>query len=58
MSRKTKTYATRILGGLIFGFSLFIVGPALGTRATLEIIVMILGLGLASVHGTGLQPHV
>ena len=58
MSRKAKAYATRILGGSIFGFSLFIVGPALGTRATLGIIVMILGLALASVHGTGLRPHV
>ena len=58
MSRKARAYVTRILGGMIFGFSLFIVGPALGTRATLGIIVMILGLGLASVHGTGLRRHV
>ena len=58
MSRKTKTYATRILGGLIFGFSLFIVGPALGTRATLGIIVMILGLGLAFTYEIGLRTNV
>lgn len=49
MTRRGKVVILRILGGFIFALSLFLlVGPTLGTRATVGIIFMVTGLVLAS----------
>jgi hypothetical protein len=49
MTKKGKKAVLRVLGGFIFALSLFLlVGPVLGTRASVGIIFMIVGLVLAS----------
>ncbi|MCH7761574.1 hypothetical protein IIA15_09295 [candidate division TA06 bacterium] len=49
---KAKEMVSRILGGLIFGFSLvFLVLPALGRQATLGVALMFVGSALVFLYG-------
>lgn len=53
MRYKWQAITTRFVGAAIFAGSLFVVGPVFGVQGTLGVVMMTLGLVMASMYGYG-----